>query len=538
MSQHDEEMDDGELDDRFDGGLESSQEETAKERELRERVKDENKGMAAKIRAEPDIVKRARKLFMAGMIQFPDTKKVRSGDAFVVQPIMTDENKKTVLDALFENEEAIPRHDLFRGRVVDHLSELIDDHYSMMEWIKAFSAAGLKGTSADSLRKFLREWAFQHKHNDLIRRFEKALPEWDGKQRMETKLIEVFKCFDTPLNRSFGKYFWLSLYARAMMPGSLAPIVLSLFGAQGCGKSRFGAEIARIITCDPDADTVPLDLSGNAVEFLRNITGHSVVAAVGEMTGFTRGDLNKIKDFVTRTSDPMHHKFEGHFIQQRQWITILDGNKYEGLQRDDTGNRRFYPMFCGQLPDKLGKPDWSMDFVIEESIWDELPSDVWQLMAEASAWFDEKGERGYNDHVREVIKGVAAFSNAEMKRDRGTIQDDIFDVYLVPMLKDGPKLVWTKKDGTACVGVRTGEFKRFFMDTLKHVRPNWKHLKNKMTSLGAEEHVFTGGYPGFLFKQYISIADFVERVGLQEFVDTEGGKVTSVEDSGMPPGGF
>lgn len=498
---------------------------------------EEAEANALALRKEKDIVKRARTLFTAGMIDYPDVKKVRVGDMFVTQPQITDENKKAVLDALFKDEDALPRHDLFRGRVVDHLGIIVDDHYPVLGWIETFSAAGLKGVSAKGAREFLREWAFQNKQNDLIRYVEKRLPEWDGKERMRTKLIEVFECQETDLNKEFGQYFWLSLYARVMMPGALAPIVLSLFGAQGCGKSRFGKELARIITGNEEADSVQLNLDTKTIDFLRDITGHSVVAAVGEMTGFNRGDLNKIKDFVTRGADPMHHKFEGHFVQQRQWITVLDGNKYEGLQRDETGNRRFYPMFCGQLPDYLGKPDWRKDFKVAEEVWVTLEEEVWQIMAEAAQWFEDHGENGYTAFVGDVIRGVMQFSNAEMSRDSGTISDDVFEVYLVPSLKECAKFVWQRKSGESCVGLRVGEFKKYFMDKHKHVRPNWRHLKNKMTSLGGVEHAFSGGYMGYLFPDYKTIAEFEERIGTKDFDD--GGVIGDVK-AGVNPedGGF
>jgi hypothetical protein len=482
---------------------------------------EEAEATAKELRKEIDIVKRARALFTAGMIDYPDVKKVRVGDMFVSQPQMTDENKWTVLQALFgDGGDNTPHRDHFRGRIVDHEGRVIDDQYPVVRWVEAFSAAGLKGVSAKGAREAVKEWAMMNERNDLINHVEARIPEWDGKERMRTKLIEMFDCRDTELNRDFGQYFWLSLYSRVMMPGSLAPIVLSLFGAQGCGKSRFSKAICKIITGNEDADSVQLNLDGDKLEFLRNITGQSVIASVGEMTGFTRGDLNKIKDFITRPGDQMHYKFEGTFNQMRQWITVMDGNRYEGMQRDDSGNRRFYPMFCGQLPDKLGKPAWRSDFAVSDSDWESFEDEVWQLMAEAAHWFDENGLGAYEHFVVEVIKAVKDFSNAEMERDSGTIGDDVFEVYLVPMLKEGPKCEWQKQgEDKKCVGVRTGEFKRFFMDNLKHVRPNWKHLRNKMYSLGAVEHVFSGGYTGYLFPKFESIADFNKRLGEMDYKD-------------------
>ncbi|MDR5751137.1 MULTISPECIES: VapE domain-containing protein [unclassified Caballeronia] len=172
-------------------------------------------------------------------------------------------------------------------------------------------------------KEAFKEWAMKIKQNDLTIRFEKRVPDWDGTPRLETALIELLKPFNTETNRAVGKYFWLSLYNRITSPGCLAPIVISLFGAQNAGKSRFSNEIVRTVLEDREKSSIQLDLGGKKaqkLDFLREITGNSIIANIGEMTGFNRGDLNDIKDFVSRTSDPMHYKYEGHFDQQRQWV--------------------------------------------------------------------------------------------------------------------------------------------------------------------------------------------------------------------------
>lgn len=413
---------------------------------------DEAESKAARIRREnPDIVKRARELHMAGVIQFPNTKKVRVGDSFVAQPEMTDRNKVAILNALFEGEEAAPHRDHFLGRIVDHEGRIVDEFYPVTRWIEAFDKAGLKGVPLKVAREILKEYALDHERNDLIRYVESKLPKWDRKPRMESKLIDLFQCRETPLNRLIGKYFWLSLYSRVMMPGSLAPIVLALFGAQGCGKSLFQKKLCQIIIGKEEADAVQLNLDGDRIEFLRSITGHSVIAAVGELTGFSRGDLSKIKAFTTSQGDPMHHKFEGHFIQQRQWITMMDGNKYDGFQRDETGNRRFYPMFCGQLDDdEDGKPLWRPDF---RATFDDpvrgisFEEDVWQIMAEAAAWIAENGERGYKAFVNEVVLQVEKFNRGEMTKGSGAIADPVVDTFFAKALA-ATAATW-RKAGTA-----------------------------------------------------------------------------------------
>ena len=403
-------------------------------------------------------------------MDFPDTKNVRVGDMFVSTPLMTDENKIAVIDQLFgvnrkaekadgfyamamgAAEVKRPHLNTFLGRLVDQNGNIIDDKYPVVSWIHTFSAAGLKGVAAKSAREVIKEWGLEHKWNDLIERLKVRIEKWDGNSRMESKLIELFQCADTPLNRRFGKYFWLSLYARMMHPGSYAPMVLSLFGGQNSGKSQFSKLLCRTILENQEAKPAPLDLAAEWTPFLRAITGQSIVAEVGEMVGFTRGDLNRVKDFITFESDNFHYKFEGNFDQQRQWITVMTGNKYEGLQRDETGNRRFYPMFCGQQEnDDAGKPQWDDNF---EAIFDDVEKgicfeeDVWQLLAEAQEWYAENGKEGYVNYVREVVRQVREFNASEMAKGSGGISDPVVSLFL-PKAIAAVKAAW-RPEGVAC----------------------------------------------------------------------------------------
>lgn len=466
-----------------------------------------------------DIVERAK--IIADDIRYSDIKKIRQGDMFIAVPEPTDTNKRVVLDYLFKGADSKPHFDEFRGRIVDHKGVILDDFYDGTEFLDAYNAVGLRKLKLKEVIDAVRAYALRHRQNDLKERLNKLIPQWDGTPRIENSLISMFDSHDTPLNRDFSKYFWLSLYCRCMYPGEEAPIVLTLIGVQNCGKSYFGKLLARMITGDMESDSVQLDLGANKTDFLREITGQSVVASVGEMTGFNRGDLNKIKDFVTRTHDKFSYKFEGVIHQPRQWVTVMDANRYEGLLRDDTGNRRFYPMFCGQLPDIAGKQRWRQDFKAD---FDGLRADLWNLFAEAREWIESNGLDEYRQFVRNVSKQVFEFSMSEMANDRGTISDEVFDTYLVEMLKLYPnKFLWRfKSGGKVAVGIKGSDFKMFFQDSLKHVRPNWRHLKTKMLALGAEEKLFTGGYAGYLFPSIVTLESFDEVIGVKDYVSDEG----------------
>jgi hypothetical protein len=463
----------------------------------------------AQARLEPDLVKRIKAIRQVGGLDFPEVKTVNTGGMQVTRPITSDMNVYTALDALFGSELPMrPHFDTFRGRTVGHNGLPVDGDFPMRDILSAMSAVQLEGIGIDNLRKTYRNWVGEKKMNDLTYKFESSIPEWDGEKRLTTYLVDIIKCHATVLNGKFSKYFWLSLYNRIIKPGCFAPMVLSLFGTQGCGKSYLSKLICEELL-GPGANAVELDLAAiGSGQFIRQITGASVIANIGEMAGFTKGDVNKIKAFITKDTDSLDWKYEAHRQQARQWVIVMDGNKYEGLQRDDSGNRRFYPMFCGQLKDKNGQPDWADDFSIDYTGFSES---FWQLMAECRAWMASRKEEGYKTFVDEVIKDVKEFSEYEMKSDRGTIRDDVLDMYLPTVLLNAPKVWVDSKRRESGIFVLGMDIMEGFARYKERPKVIGSHLKAKIAALGGEDDMWKNKR-GYYFKGYSSIDDMHDRL--------------------------
>lgn len=444
---------------------------------------------------EPNIIARARALAKNALINFKDVRAVRVGEQIIQQAQLTDTNRIVVLDAIFGKGDSRPHIDTFSGRLIDQNRTIVDDRYPMVDMLHAMDEAGLKGQSIDAIRKTFKEWGLLVQSNDLIKRIDNVIPEWDGKGRARKKIINLFGCRDTELSREFGLYFWLSLYCRIIFPGCMAPMALSLFGAQNAGKSYFSKLICQVLLGDDKSDSVQLDLSGDVLEFLRDITGFSLIANVGEMTGFGTADMNRIKAFMTRTTDKLHYKYEGHFNQPRQWIVVMDGNKYEGLQRDASGNRRFYPMFVGQIDDIDGQPAWELDFKADFT---GFADDLWQIMAECRAWIEKNGGlEGYRKFVDKVSKDVAEFNNGEMQNNRGTPRDQALDSYLTEALLTSEKDILNKRKNQG-VFIKSGRVISRIKELSRGITIMDNRLKLRMISLGARE-VTVDNTRGYIF---------------------------------------
>jgi len=416
----------------LDGMLDHGRREEEKALLRQAATEQETDAKVAEARMEPDLYERAKAMVKLGAIDFPEEKPVNSGGMVVMQPLLSDVNLWAVFDALFGSElPDRPHFDTFRGRTITHTGEPLEGNTSVTELVKALSKAGIKGLKAPEVRRSYRDWILAKRMNDLEYRFTRMIPEWDGQSRLETLIIDIMEPFDDAdgLNRRVGKYFWLSLYNRIMQPGCYAPIVLSLIGGQNAGKSNFSKLICREVI-GPDANVALLDLAaiGNGT-FLRSITGHSVIANIGEMVGLSKADLGKVKAFIPLEADMMDLKYEPHILQQRQWIIVMDGNSYDGFHRDETGNRRFYPMFCGQIDDEDGKPAWDKEFSAKFEEDGGFSLRFWQVMAECRAWMEEHGHQGYVEFTSGVVRDVQKFSEKEMSQARGVLHHSEVDNY-------------------------------------------------------------------------------------------------------------
>ncbi|QBQ72408.1 primase superfamily helicase [Serratia phage MTx] len=396
---------------------------------------------------ESDLVERAKKIALLEGFNFPHIKPGNPKDPTDIGGkaiASSDVNRLHAFDILFAQGSGrvpYPHIDEFSGRMVDHHGRPFGkSDLRVREIIEALDAAGLTNPTAKAVTDSYRDWAREHSGNSLLDYFERSIKEWDGESRLEC-LVELFGCEDNPLNRQVSKYFWLSLYNRIVNPGANVPISLALIGGQDAGKSFFSIQLCWYLMGNRHAAPVPLDFAErNYGNFLRKITGKSIIANVGEMVGFKKADINRIKDFVTQATDEFDFKFEDSITKPRQWITIMDGNSYDGLQRDDTGNRRFYPMFVGQVPDENGQPTWlgkpetsvhHEQFSVDYTGFEEK---IWLIMGECRAWMKEHGANGYATMLKQTSNAVSKFSIDEMERARGVIKDEGLEDYLKAIL--------------------------------------------------------------------------------------------------------
>lgn len=165
---------------------------------------------------------------------------------------------------------------------------------------------------------------------------------WDGTFRLDEWMSTYLGAKPSKYVSSVGRWWLISAMARAFRPGCQADHVLVLEGPQGAAKSS-----ALRILATPEFFTDQLqDLSHkDAHQGLNGIW----MQELGEMDGLSRVDVTKIKAFITVRVDRFRPSYGKFFVQhKRSCVFAGTTNSYEYL-RDDTGNRRFWPVRIGQI---------------------------------------------------------------------------------------------------------------------------------------------------------------------------------------------
>ncbi len=169
---------------------------------------------------------------------------------------------------------------------------------------------------------------------------------WDGTCRLDSWLIEYLNA-DTSCTaailETIGAKFLISAVARVMQPGCKADHVLVLEGRQGIGKSRAAVTLAGESWF---TDGLPRDLSDKDAAI--HLQGRWIIE-LGELSQLRKNEIETVKSFISRQIDKFRPPFGRVEVEvPRQCVFIGTTNEAEYLV-DVTGNRRFWPVRCGQI---------------------------------------------------------------------------------------------------------------------------------------------------------------------------------------------
>lgn len=198
-----------------------------------------------------------------------------------------------------------------------------------------------------------------------VREYIKGL-KWDGVKRIDTAFVDFLGADDTPYIRKSARKIFCAGIARIFAPGIKFDYLPALIGAQGIGKSTF----IRIMGKGWYSESLKIsDMKDKTAA--EKLLG-SWVIEISEMDGMNTTKADTLKSFLSAQQDKYRPAYGRETVtNKRQCIIIGTSNEREFL-KDDTGNRRFWPIDVGKnAPTK--------------NVFTELPEVIDQMWAEAYA---------------------------------------------------------------------------------------------------------------------------------------------------------
>lgn len=226
--------------------------------------------------------------------------------------------------------------------------------------------------------------------------------EWDGKERIDTLLIDYFGAEDNIYAREAMRKMLVGAVARIMKPGCKFDLVLTLVGSQGCGKSTFIKKLGK----EWFSDTF---LTVQGKEALEQIQGAWLIE-MAELSGLRKAEVEAVKHFISKQEDifrPAYGRTPETYPRQ---CVFFGTTNNPAFLRDPSGNRRFMPI----------------DVVIEratKSVFDDLTeSEVDQIWAEAMVMY-KKGEPLYLSEEANAMAEHEQHTHSENDERSGIIEN-------------------------------------------------------------------------------------------------------------------
>ena len=241
-----------------------------------------------------------------------------------------------------------------------------------------------------------------------------ALPVWDGEPRLDHFWIDV--CGAVPGEKGMdeeeiarrwrylsatARCFFISVVARVYRPGCKADFTPILEGSQGTKKST----LLKVLAMREDwfSDCMPRDLGNKDA---RSHLAGKLIVELAEMHQMKATQVDALKSFLTVSTDKFRPSYGRRDINQQRQCVFVGTTNASSYFRDETGNRRFWPIACGDINLDLAKEimpqlyaEAKQAYFADEHWW--LPPEI-EAIAEAeqdSRLTDDPWEEG----VREIV---------------------------------------------------------------------------------------------------------------------------------------
>ena len=257
-------------------------------------------------------------------------------------------------------------------------------------------------TSAKKISDTFLVWVEKNKR-DPVKEYLEGL-QWDGVPRLDQALVVLLGAEPTPYVEAATRKTFVAGVARTYEPGKKFDNMLVLVGPQGCGKSTF---CKRMGLEKWHTDSIYTVQGKDAVEQIQGFwicEFAEIVALLNKKT-----TENEAKQFLSKQEDVYRPAYGRHTIVRPRRCLFIGTTNSETFLRDDTGNRRFWPIKC-MVQEPLSDIFTRMDRALADQLW-----------AEAKHYY-EKGEPLYLPKELEQVARDIQSKHLEESPLTGTVR--------------------------------------------------------------------------------------------------------------------
>ena len=213
-----------------------------------------------------------------------------------------------------------------------------DDSRTLELTVQMQSLEGMRRLGRDIVDQAIHLVAYRNVRNSL-QDWLSAL-QWDGTERLDTWLARYCGAEVDEYTTDVGKCWLLAAVARAYEPGTKFDHMLVLEGPQGIGKSS----IFEILAGGYFSELNKFD----GKEPAEKLAGRWLIE-VGELAGLRKSDVETVKSFLTCRVDRYRPAYGRYVIDVPRTCVFGGTTNADQYLNDATGNRRFWPVRCGQV---------------------------------------------------------------------------------------------------------------------------------------------------------------------------------------------
>ncbi|TFE30892.1 virulence protein E [Cohnella luojiensis] len=287
---------------------------------------------------------------------------------------------------------------------------------------------------------------------------------WNGVQRIDSVFIDYLGADDTHYVRQVTRKMFLAAVARLYQPGCKFDEMLVLVGPQGAGKSSLLAKLGR----EWFSDSLRTFENKEAGEHLQS----GWIFEIGELSALKKSEVDEVKAFLSKTEDRYRVAYDRQVSEFPRKCVFFGTTNTRDFLRDETGNRRFWPVDIDPAKARL-------------SHWDHLTDDVvGQIWAEALHLY-KAGETLELDRESAETAKLHQASHLEIDPREGHIQE-----WLEKPIEDDfggepyyHKRVCAAKIWVECLGGRIGMMQKWDARSLCDIMrrmPGWKELSGRV----------------------------------------------------------